>query len=82
MVGPDYDLMGTRGMYHEARIAELVKRFKVWREERLPGVRAFQSTYDRVGVLVCRWLFQTIHDTNAGATFDYILPLMVRVSGF
>jgi hypothetical protein len=31
----------------------------------------------RVGVLVCRWLFQTIHDTNAQSAFDYILPLMV-----
>lgn len=82
LVGPDYDLMGTRGLYHEGRIVELVKRFTIWREERLPGVRAFQSTYDRVGVLVCRWLFQTIHDTNAGATFDYILPLMPEIFRF
>lgn len=36
-----------RGLYHEARVEELVTRFKVWREERVPGVRAFQSTYDR-----------------------------------
>ena len=43
----DADIMGSRGLFHEDRIAELVERFKVWREERVPGVRAFQSTYDR-----------------------------------
>lgn len=92
---PDADLMGARGLYHEGRVAELVKKFKIWREERLPGVRAFQSTYDRyalsfyvvlaradcswfsVGTMVCRWLFQVIHDTDASVAFDYILPLMV-----
>ena len=39
--------MGQRGVFHEGRVLELAKKFKVWREERLPGVRAFQSTYDR-----------------------------------
>lgn len=73
----DEDLMGIRGLFHEGRTLELVKKFKTWREDRLPGVRAFQSTYDRVGVLVCRWLFQSLHDTMAMATFDYIIPLMV-----
>lgn len=43
----DADLLGARGLYHEERVDELAKNFKVWREERLPGVRAFQSTYDR-----------------------------------
>ncbi|KAI9462361.1 hypothetical protein BJY52DRAFT_1221991 [Lactarius psammicola] len=31
----------------------------------------------RVGTTICRWLFQTVHDTNAISAFDYILPLMV-----
>lgn len=31
----------------------------------------------RVGTTVCRWLFQTVHDTSAISVFDYILPLMV-----
>lgn len=39
--------MGMRGTYHKERVLELVGRFKTWREERIPGVRAFQSTYDR-----------------------------------
>lgn len=43
----DLDIMGTRASYHQERIAELVKRFPQWREERLPGARAFQSTYDK-----------------------------------
>ena len=46
-VSLDADIMGVRGLYHAERVAELVKRFKIWREERIPGVRAFQSTYDR-----------------------------------
>ena len=70
--------MGMRGIFHEERVDELVMHFKVWREQRLPGVRAFQSTYDRIGILVCRWLFQVLHDINASSAFDYILPLMVR----
>ncbi|CAL1696420.1 unnamed protein product [Somion occarium] len=76
------DIMGIRGLFHEGRVMELVKKFKVWRGERLPGARAFQSTYDRIGVLVCRWLFQSIHDTNAVSTFDYLLPLMPELFRF
>ncbi|KAI0343952.1 hypothetical protein BDW22DRAFT_1355187 [Trametopsis cervina] len=78
----DADIMAQRGSYHEGRVLELVKKFKVWREERLPGVRAFQSTYDRVGIMVCRWLFQLIHDTHASVAFDYILPLMPELFRF
>lgn len=32
---------------------------------------------DRVGIMVCKWLYQMVHDTNAVAAFDYIHPLMV-----
>jgi proteasome activator subunit 4 len=78
----DYDIMGTRGTYHQERVLELVEKFKVWRKERVPGVRAFQSTYDKVGITVCKWLFQTIHDTNATSGFDYILPLMPEIFRF
>jgi hypothetical protein len=39
--------MDMRGRYHKERVLELVDRFKLWREERVPGVRAFQSMYDR-----------------------------------
>ncbi|PCH33392.1 ARM repeat-containing protein [Wolfiporia cocos MD-104 SS10] len=78
----DVDIMGIRGIFHADRIADLVNRFKIWREQRLPGARAFQSTYDRVGILVCKWLFQMIHDINAITTFDYILPLMPELCRF
>ncbi|KAI0702460.1 hypothetical protein BC835DRAFT_1411015 [Cytidiella melzeri] len=78
----DADIMGQRGLYHEGRVLELVKKFKVWRDERVPGVRAFQSTYDRVGIMVCRWLFQLIHDTHASVAFDYIIPLMPELFRF
>ena len=43
----DYDIMSIRGTYHQGRVEELASKFKAWREERLPGARAFQSTYDR-----------------------------------
>ncbi|KAF9785996.1 hypothetical protein BJ322DRAFT_1005050 [Thelephora terrestris] len=78
----DYDIMSIRGTYHKERVEELVHKFKSWREERLPGARAFQSTYDRVGVMVCKWLFQLLHDTNATSAFDYILPLMPEIFRF
>jgi len=78
----DYDIMSSRGTYHEGRVLELVKKFKIWREQRLPGARAFQSTYDRVGILVCKWLFQVLHDTNASSAFDYIVPLMPEIFRF
>jgi len=74
--------MGIRGTYHAARVLELVEKFKAWRSERIPGVRAFQSTYDRVGVAVCKWLFQTVHDTQAISAFDSILPLMPEIFRF
>ncbi|KAJ7225820.1 hypothetical protein GGX14DRAFT_422501 [Mycena pura] len=73
----DYDIMGMRGFYHKERIAELVEKFHVWREERIPGVRAFQSVYDRL-VYSARpaFLFQLLLETWAISVFDYILPLM------
>jgi proteasome activator subunit 4 len=74
---PDFDILGISGGYHEGRVLELVKKFGVWRTERIPGVRAFQSTYDKVGVAVCKWLYQTVHDSQAISAFQYILPLMV-----
>ncbi|KAJ8514936.1 hypothetical protein ONZ45_g7571 [Pleurotus djamor] len=78
----DYDIMSMRGYYHKERIKELVRKFAEWRELRLPGARAFQSTYDRVGVTVCKWLWQSIHDTHAISVFDYILPLMPELFRF
>jgi len=33
-------------------------------------------------VMVCKWLFQLLHDTNAMSAFDYILPLMPEVFRF
>ncbi|KAJ3811833.1 hypothetical protein F5876DRAFT_38753 [Lentinula aff. lateritia] len=78
----DYDIMGVRGNYNQGRVAELVRDFKIWREERVSGARAFQSKYDRVAILVCRWLFQVVHDTNAICVFDYILPLMPELFHF
>ncbi|KAI0322290.1 hypothetical protein OF83DRAFT_1094501 [Amylostereum chailletii] len=74
--------MGIHGSYFLPRVQELVQRFPEWRAERLPGSRAFQSTYDRVGVTVCRWLFLMVHDTHAVSVFDYILPLMVGDSSW
>jgi proteasome activator subunit 4 len=41
------DIMGVNTGYHAQRVLELVKKFQVWRGERIPGVRAFQSTYDK-----------------------------------
>ncbi|KAJ7462702.1 hypothetical protein B0H11DRAFT_2310714 [Mycena galericulata] len=78
----DYDIMGMRGYYHEERVAQLVKKFQLWREERIPGVRAFQSAYDRVGITVCKFLFQLLLDTSAITVFDYILPLMPELFRF
>ncbi|EJD55475.1 hypothetical protein AURDEDRAFT_109790 [Auricularia subglabra TFB-10046 SS5] len=80
--GHDADILGIRNGYHVKRIAELVIKFPEWREQRLPGTRAFQSTYDRVGVTVCKWLFQAFHDVQAVCTFDYILPLMPELFRF
>ncbi|EMD41658.1 hypothetical protein CERSUDRAFT_110231 [Gelatoporia subvermispora B] len=79
---PNQDILGIRGVYHKDRVLELTQKFEVWRNERLPGARAIQSTYDRVGILVCKWLFQMVHDTNAPAAYDYILPLLPELFRF
>lgn len=78
----DYDIMGIRSKYHETRVLKLVDEFPLWRDRRLPGARAFLSTYDRVGVLVCKWLLEIVHDTNSITAFDYILPLMPELFRF
>ncbi|KAG6902315.1 hypothetical protein C0995_001694 [Termitomyces sp. Mi166 len=82
VVPQDFDIMGMRGVFHKERVDELVSRFGVWRNERLPGVRAYQSTYDRVGLLVCKWFYRTLHDVHAISTFDYILPLLPELLRF
>ncbi|KII93397.1 hypothetical protein PLICRDRAFT_694576 [Plicaturopsis crispa FD-325 SS-3] len=78
----DFDIMGMHGTYHMGRVLKLVNQFKTWRAERIPGVRAFQSTYDRVGITVCKWLFQLIHHTRAISAYDYILPLVPELFRF
>ncbi|KAF8168284.1 hypothetical protein B0H34DRAFT_792908 [Crassisporium funariophilum] len=78
----EYDIMGMRGTYHKGRVEELVGRFKEWRTARVSGARAFQSTYDRVGTTICKWLYQSLHDLHAISTFDYILPLMPELFRF
>lgn len=75
----DFDLLGVRSKYHAKRVQYLVNQFPIWREARISGPRAFESIYDRVGILVCKWLFLAIHDVQAVSAFDYILPLMVSV---
>ncbi|KAK1232607.1 Proteasome activator BLM10 [Marasmius sp. AFHP31] len=77
-----FDIMGVRGSYHKNRVNDIVSNFRKWSESRVPGVRAFQSDYDRAGVTVCKWLFQSLHDTNAISVFDYILPLMPELFRF
>lgn len=42
------------------------------------GGRQTNMPISRVGVAVCKWLYQTVHDVQAISTFQYILPLMVR----
>ncbi|KAJ3576138.1 hypothetical protein NP233_g640 [Leucocoprinus birnbaumii] len=65
-----------------SRDGGIFDKFKAWRKERSPGVRAFQSTYDRVGTTVCKWLYQSLHDLHAISAFDYILPLMSEIFRF
>lgn len=45
----------------------------------LPPTMYWLLNFYRVGVTVCKWLFQLVHDIHANATFDYILPLLVRM---
>ncbi|GJJ09449.1 hypothetical protein Clacol_003672 [Clathrus columnatus] len=78
----EFDLMGVRNKFHTGRVQYLVTQFPIWREGRIPGPRAFDSTYDRVGVFVCKWLFEAIHNIQAISAFDYILPLMPELFRF
>jgi len=78
----EVDVMGVRGDYHLQRVHDLVDKFRIWWDKRLPGVRAFQSTYDRVGITICKWLFQSVHGSHAIVVFDYILPLMPELFRF
>jgi len=78
----DFDIMGVRGSYHGDRVRDLVSKFPAWRRQRVSGPRAFDSTYDRVAVVVCKWLYQAMHDVQAISVFDYILPLMPELFRF
>ncbi|KAF7319927.1 Membrane protein [Mycena kentingensis (nom. inval.)] len=78
----DYDIMGNRGRYHLSRITSLVNKFHTWRGERVPGSRAFQSTYDRVGITICKFLFQLLLESSASSAFDYIVSLMPELFRF
>lgn len=77
-VSIDVDIMDMHGTFHLNNLKTLVEKFKIWREERIPGVRAFLSTYDKVGIAICKWLYQAVHDSRAAAAYDYIILLMVR----
>ncbi|KAE9410746.1 ARM repeat-containing protein [Gymnopus androsaceus JB14] len=60
----DYDIMGMRGSYNQGRVNELVQNFKIWREERVSGVRAFMSKYDRVAVMPELFRFTEVSDND------------------
>jgi hypothetical protein len=62
-----------RGNYHQARVQELVQRFSGWRAERLPGSRAFQSTYDK---LVLTYILRAFFD-KCGQSGDYNMSLVI-----
>jgi proteasome activator subunit 4 len=43
---------------------------------------ADRVTLCRVGIAVCKWLHQTLHDTHAVSAFQYLLPLMPELFRF
>lgn len=70
IVPAEFDIMGIRGVYHKERVLELVDRFKVWREDRVPGVRAFQSTYDRCSLNITHMIgLPSHHPTESASLF-------------
>lgn len=60
--------MAARGTYHEGRVLELVKKFKIWKDQRLAGARAFQSTYDRyvISLVGMKELPICLHSSQSG----------------
>lgn len=74
----DYDIMGMRGTFHKGKIQELVDNFKVWREDRVPGARAFQSRYDRQASFVIDRLSLLTHLQRGCNGMQMAFPVAAR----
>jgi len=79
---PSVDIMGIRKAPEAARVQDLAQKFPIWRQERLPGTKVLQSTYDKVGNMLCKWLLLLLNDTPAVTFFDVVLPLMPELFRF
>jgi proteasome activator subunit 4 len=68
-----------RGIYHRTRVQDLVQRFPEWRAERLPGARAFQSTYDKLVPLpVSSQAFPDKHEQSSDNNMSLAIPNAAR----
>jgi proteasome activator subunit 4 len=70
----DFDILGMRGIYHQTRVQELVQRFSGWRAERLPGSRAFQSTYDKLVLTYIFWAFLDKREQSGNHNMSLVIP--------
>ncbi|KZS93077.1 ARM repeat-containing protein [Sistotremastrum niveocremeum HHB9708] len=73
------DPFQIRRARHLDRVETFVKYFPQWREERLPAPRVSQSQYDKTGLTLLQWIWNTSHGAHAPSLFPYVLPLIPEI---
>ncbi|KAI0296143.1 hypothetical protein BC826DRAFT_1005479 [Russula brevipes] len=73
------DPLFIRRVPYMSHVSELANKLSDWKEQRLPPPRVNQSTYDKVGLSLLRWLWVSFYSPQAPLMFPYVLPLMPEI---
>jgi proteasome activator subunit 4 len=73
------DPLFIRRVHYLSHVEALANKLSDWKEERLPPPRVNQSTYDKVGLSLLRWLWVSFYSPQAPLMFPYMLPLLPEI---
>ncbi|KAJ3843176.1 hypothetical protein F5878DRAFT_605646 [Lentinula raphanica] len=73
------DPLRIREAPYQEKISELLAQLPKWREERLPPPRVSLSEYDKVGLTLLQWIWNSAYGSQACLIFNYAVPMMPEI---
>ncbi|EMD41612.1 hypothetical protein CERSUDRAFT_110183 [Gelatoporia subvermispora B] len=77
------DPLHIREAKYMDRILQIAQQLPLWKQERLPPPRVSQSQYDKVGLTLLLWIWDSSHGAQAPLVLPYtiaLLPEILRMS--
>ncbi|KAF8971500.1 armadillo-type protein [Flammula alnicola] len=73
------DPLKIRNSPYMSYVSDILEKFPIWREERLPPPRVNQSEYDKVGLTLLQWIWVSAHGPTACLMFPYAVAMMPEI---